>query len=226
MIIITPAQLKAGTSALAFLAVEGIANTIPAGDFGLLDVSGRPWRVNGQVSVPSVLLDADPTGVLQAATKQYVDATAGVILGSSAVAVSLTGTTTATAMVTLTVPANAMGANGWIEVEAQATVTGSTNNKRLRLTIAGTTVATWQTVTATVLGARVYFKLRNRNAANSQISLGAGMDQAGWGETTVGPQANAIDTTIAQTLTLTGLLASTGDTITVEDYSIRVFYRP
>lgn len=142
-----------------------------------------------------------------------------VIIAQSAVSASITGTLTETTLATITVPANAMGANGRIEIHTMWSTTNSANNKTLRVKFGGTT---FQTITMTTNASiQVPMVIANRNATNSQVA--SPNSSTGSGATTNAVQTSAIDTTAAVTILLTGQLANTGEAITLEAYSVKLF---
>ena len=144
------------------------------------------------------------------------------VLARSAVAVSHTGTTDETALATITVPANTLGANGRLRVTATWSYTNSANNKvpRIRFsTISGTAYfASTQTTTAVM---RAQVEIANRNATNSQVG-GVSAGQGGWGNTGNALITSAVDTTAETTVVISGSLATSSETITLESYLVEV----
>jgi hypothetical protein len=146
------------------------------------------------------------------------------VIGQSAVASSHTGNTTETILATVTIPAGAIGPNGTVEIVTLWSYTNSANNKtwRIRLGgIGGTQVALiTRTTTATDGDLRV---IRNRNSASSQVfyrnTLGFGI---GVGSAT--PSTGTVNTANAQDLVFTAELANSGETITLEGYTVKICY--
>jgi hypothetical protein len=147
-----------------------------------------------------------------------------IVIGQSAVAQSVTGTTTETTLATITIPAGLMGANGRIEIETLWSFTNSANNKIMRTKFGGTS---YSAVTATTRASfRTSAFVANRNATNSQVggqNGGIGTELGPYGTGTGSPTTTAIDTTSAVNITLTAQLANTGETITLEAYSVKLF---
>lgn len=145
----------------------------------------------------------------------------GYVLCKSAVASSITGSTTETTLATCTIPANAIGPNGQIEIQALWTTTNSANTKTLRIKFGSagyfatgvTSIATAQTIT----------RIANRNATNSQVG-GPSASFGPSGSSTSAAVTSAIDTTSAVSLTFTGQLGNTSETITLESYVVRLTY--
>jgi len=141
------------------------------------------------------------------------------VLAQSAVAASVTGTTNETTLATVTIPAGAMGPNGQIEVHCQWAVTNSANTKTLRARLGGagvsaaslTTSAAYQGIT----------RVANRGVANSQLAS----SQFTTGSTGTAANTTAIDTAAETTLTLTGQLATSTETITLESYLVLLYPR-
>lgn len=140
------------------------------------------------------------------------------ILAASAVAVSHTGNTNETVLATINIPAGAMGTNGIIRITYDWTIPSSANNKTLRARLGGIGgTAVTGTAFTTVANAFHRTTIANRNSASSQWSStdrSRGTD----GVSTYEIATATIDTSAAQTLVLTGQLASAAETITLESY--------
>lgn len=144
-----------------------------------------------------------------------------VVLATSAVAVSHTGNTSDTALATISIPAGLMGANGIIRVTHLWSVTNNANNKTPRVWLNGlsgtaflstnlASVQTWQGETI----------IRNRNSQSSQVGHNAGAFPF---SSTTGAIATAtIDTSVAVDLVLSGILANSADTITLQGYTVEL----
>lgn len=143
----------------------------------------------------------------------------GLVLAQSAVAASVTGTTNETTLATIAIPAGAMGVNGSLRITTLWTTTNSANNKNLRVKL-GATAFTDIALTTTAAG-QFQTHIRNRGAPNSQVAfiVGSGFPFA---SSAGSPFPGAIDTAVSQTLALTGQLANTGETITLEAYTVEI----
>ncbi len=145
------------------------------------------------------------------------------VVGASGVAVPVTGTASETSLAGVTIPANAMGANGILRINALFSYTNSVNTKTLRFRfgngLSGTAFAT--SAGTTVAAIRLETQIQNRNSASSQI---AGIAGATIGGTSTANVTGTIDTTASQTLTISGQLANTGETITLESYIVELKY--
>lgn len=125
---------------------------------------------------------------------------------------SHTGDTNETTLLSVLVPP-APGPNAKLIVTGIGTVTGSANAKTLRSKYGGTTFTTSVIsnaafVTAFIGNVSGGVLFQNRNSLNSQISASQ--------SSTVAPITAAIDTSVSQTLEITGQLANAGETITLE----------
>jgi hypothetical protein len=145
------------------------------------------------------------------------------IVAHSAVALSAhTGTTDETILKTINMPANYPGVNGRVFVRCMVTCTASANAKTLRVRLNGVagTVTASQASGSSDAVLVLESIIDTRNAINSQVS----------GPTSfigVGGDNNAVVTstqtfTSAWTIDITGELASAGESITLESYSVEV----
>jgi hypothetical protein len=142
------------------------------------------------------------------------------VLAQSAVASSVTGTTTETTLASVTLPGGAMGANGQIEIISLWSYTNSANNKILKVKFGGQQLAAiTNTTTATE---QLLNRAANRNNSSSQVSFSA-FSTGGIGTSTNAINTFAVNSDSDVTIALTGQLANTGETITLESYIIKVF---
>jgi hypothetical protein len=147
------------------------------------------------------------------------------VLGQGGAAAALTGTTSETTLASVTVKGGAMGVQGQIMVHSSWSYTNSANNKNARLRIgglAGTVCMNYTvTTTATLVDLR---RVANRNSASSQtVTASSGGHTGGFGTS-----ANALPAPVQNTandfdLVLTGQLASAGETITLESWTMTLF---
>lgn len=163
----------------------------------LVHPSGIPlgWKLAGNTFVPVVLAN----GVLDFA---------------------VANTTTLSTLLTVPVPGFIMGPRGVLELEMQLSFTNSANAKNVLVQFGGTTVySSALTSNATLQG---LFKIRNRNAYNSQMWHPGGSTP--FGASTTALQTGSVDTTQSQNLTVTCQMASGSETVTLHAYSVRVQY--
>lgn len=122
------------------------------------------------------------------------------------VPVSVTGTAAETTLFSTVIPGGTIGPNGRLDILALASQTNLTNLKTLKIKFGG--VVFWNTQLGAYLSAQVPVFIRNRNAQNAQVS---GVLNSGnpWGySSAAGVFTAAVDTSIDQTLAVTGVIAS------------------
>lgn len=140
-----------------------------------------------------------------------------IILAQSGVAASVTGTLTETTLASVTIPGGMMGTNGSLRIKAKWTYTNSVNNKTIKSVFGGQAVTTGVRTTSTT--EFLFYTIDNRGSLSSQM-----------GPNTAIPSSSSlgtyfpltVDTSVDQTLTFTGTLANTGETITLEGYTVEV----
>ena len=148
-----------------------------------------------------------------------------VIVGASGTAVSLTGTTNLTAMATIPIPAGIMGKSGGLRITLTFTCTNSANNKTMRIHFGATGSSTSGTqyltsTVTTITGAREMRLIFNKNSTTSQMGLPPGTPTGGLGQTAGAFVTSTVDTGIASEICISGQLASSGETLTLEDYVV------
>lgn len=145
------------------------------------------------------------------------------VLAQSGTAVPLTGSTSETTLATVTIPGGLMGPNGSIEVDVSVSFTANTNLKTLNIKLGGSLIGGFGRSGATETGARTNVIVQNRGSQSSQIISQPTATSIIYGVFTVTyPATLSKDTSTDQTLTITGTLANSADTITLERYSIKV----
>lgn len=151
-------------------------------------------------------------------------ATAGLArtVGQSAVAASVTGTTNETVLATIKIPGGAMGANGVMRIITLWTVTNSANNKQLRVRLGGDAGTPFLSLgVTTVAAAQELTLIRNRNSAASQVGFAA-TPASSYGTSTSANTTATVDTAADTSLVITGQLTNTGETITLEAYTVEI----
>lgn len=141
------------------------------------------------------------------------------VLAVSGAQVAHTGNTTETVLATIAVPANAMGLNGAVRIWPVWGHTNSANNKTLRVRVGGTGIngtAFMQGVVTTTVVTSGHLLVANRGATNSQ--MGSFPTTASFNASSVAMPTSSVDTTAAFNIYLTGLLASAGDSVSIEGY--------
>lgn len=149
------------------------------------------------------------------------------VLASAATAVTHTGDTNETVLATVAIPAGAMGANGKIIVTARGAMSPSSANvkqPRCRLggiggtnfgSIAYTTNTNWQ----------CQWLIENRNSQSVQQGTLFGNRTTDMVMTAVAPVAGALDTSGALDLVITGQVANSGESITLDSYLVEILYK-
>lgn len=151
------------------------------------------------------------------------------ILSQSAQQVAVPNTTNETTVATITIPANTMGANGFIRIGPIVWTENSAgaSNKTVRVKLGGTTVATFTHATNTAGVNTVYispeFNIANTGLVNAQstalpFSLTTGIYLAS--SATI---ATAVDTSIAASLTITMQKGTAADTLRLESYQALIY---
>lgn len=149
------------------------------------------------------------------------------VLAASAVAASVTGTTTETPLATITLPGGAMGANGVLRITSLWSYTNSANTKNLRLRLGGSGISGTTLMNSGVTTTAVNMlqrTIQNRNAQNAQVA-GASVFGNSFGAYANLPVTASEDTSVDQPIVLSGQLANTGETVTLESYVVEVAHR-
>jgi hypothetical protein len=142
-----------------------------------------------------------------------------VVVCQSAVQQVLTGTASETTLATCTIPANLIGKNGQVVIEALfATPDNTANAKTGKLKFGGTTLVSASF--ASNVSANFRSRVGNRNATNSQVGL---TSSSGFGSSGSAVATASVDTTAAVTVLITGTLATTTETIRLESYQVVVY---
>jgi hypothetical protein len=135
------------------------------------------------------------------------------VLSSSAVSASCMTTGMDETLASFTIPGGLLGVNSILQIEPLWTFGSSTNNKILKVKIAGATVYSATRTTSSKEGPLVV--LMNRNSLSSQIQpYDNGYVTAGSGT----PATYAIDFSTNVTVQITGQRASSSDALTLEYY--------
>lgn len=132
---------------------------------------------------------------------------------------ALTGTTAETALATLTLPGGTLGPNGSMQLDALWSCNNSAGAKTLRARFGGLTGVIFGTSAgSTPVAGRATGFIQNRNNVASQIGSVNNAFVAG----TAAHGTGTVNTALSQTIVITGQLATSSDTMTLESYSIRV----
>lgn len=134
------------------------------------------------------------------------------VLYSNLTTTSLTGTTAETTLATIPIKGGVLGVNGKLRFYILGTVTNNANAKTFRLKHASTPL--WQVSHTTAVGITSQILFLNKNSESSQVtSLFNSAILSGSAATVVTP--SSIDTSADFSLTVTGQLANSADSISV-----------
>ncbi|MBI5562763.1 MAG: hypothetical protein HY894_07945 [Deltaproteobacteria bacterium] len=131
---------------------------------------------------------------------------------------SVTGTVNETELYNCVLPANTLGLNGALRIKTLWSYTNSANAKTIKVKFGGTAFLNAAPTTTSSTQAQTF--VHNRNSASSQIAYWGGLTT--FGSVTSGNVTAAIDTTVDQVISITGQLANTGETITLESVVVEV----
>jgi hypothetical protein len=143
------------------------------------------------------------------------------IIAMSGAPLSLTGTLTNTVLATVPIPANALGKNGVLRVTTLWQMTASANNKTLRNNFGGSfDILAGHTVSGAGVQSVLHTRyMMNAGVANSQVGFAAWGDNFENNNTVA---TGAVDTTVAQNLTIEAQLALISETITLKAYIVEL----
>jgi hypothetical protein len=153
---------------------------------------------------------ASPLGVAQNIAGSYTIASGGA-------KVSLTGSTTLTTLATVTIPANALLANGRIEIFIDGSASGSGGTRTFSVALGGSSLA-WAGLSSSSTVLNGFMSIANRNATNAQRWTAFG--STGNNNFSNVSTTSALDTTGALTLLIQGQLGSSADTMNLESYRV------
>lgn len=208
--------------------------TAPTHTSGTVSDGGVSWRyINTFVGVVGSTGNLAQVRTVRAASLLYFDADsllrnrnileeAPRVIESLAGQVALTGTTTETTLRSETIPANTLGANGFIRLKAYGTFVGAAGNKTIRLKFGSTTILT-QAYTA---GTTWLIDVQCSNVASTAIQRWFGqINRAGDALTQITAGSSTENTTNDLAVFVTGELANSADTINIQGFTVEVCFR-
>jgi hypothetical protein len=144
------------------------------------------------------------------------------VLAQSHAAVALTGTLAETVLAAIAIPPNTIGL-GQLEAAAMFSMTNNANNKVIRFRYGTASDASGTSYLSTGVASIASFQPRARIAnrtTGSQVGWATG--GFGYGTSTGAVITTNIDTTATTYLVIAVTLANVGDTVTLEDYVVRL----
>lgn len=133
---------------------------------------------------------------------------------------ALTGTLTETVLATIAVPGATLGPNGILRINALWSMTNNANNKTPRIKFGS--VLFYENNFTTTASLQHLVIIRNRNS--QAIQIGQPLTFLGFAQSQFAVVTATIDTSASQNIQFTGQLANTGDTLTLEAYSVEAMY--
>ena len=132
--------------------------------------------------------------------------------------VTLTNTTTETELASITIKGGLMGANGKLKIWPLLSMTNNANGKTIRLKMDGNVI--YGNTRTNEVQLHFLSIVRNTNSQSVQkISSGI---TAGLGTTTGAVTSLTVDTSADFTISITGQLASSTDTLTLEGFFVEI----
>lgn len=173
--------------------------------------SGCAIRISDVGVAPGVLMVSDGTRWVAAGPQ---------MLAKGAPATPTPADTTEDILATITVPAGLLGATGGLRSLAHFSFTNNANNKTIKARLGGIGgTAFFSSVATTQLFLKADVSIWNRAAASQ---YGGGAQQFTGGGGMVVSTTSTIDTSAATTLVFTGQKAVSGDTLTLEGYTVEL----
>lgn len=158
------------------------------------------------------------SGISQTSTKAQ-------LIACSGVPVALTGTGSETALASIRIPP--MGPNDALRIQTLWSFTNSVNTKTLQVKLSATSGITGTAFhntghTTTALMQAPNTIIQNANSTSSQVGFAATSNLFGVGATSTAQTTATIQTNAGSFINLTGILANTGETITLLRYSVEL----
>lgn len=146
------------------------------------------------------------------------------MIGSGATATSLTGSTSETAMATVNIPANALGPNGIIRVQAFFSgMTSSANTKTVRVRFNGLSGTSMASIAfSTVTTGNIMATIQNRASVTSQVGWGFGCRGTDGIQSLTTATTASIDTKASVDLVISAQLASGAEAIVMDQFLVEL----
>lgn len=143
-----------------------------------------------------------------------------VLLARSAVAASVTGTLLEVTLATINIPAGLMGLNGQVRITTLWSAGASNVNSKTCVVRFGGNAYLGANI-ANNLTLQSQQIVRNRNAANSQVGFLSGTTVS-YGMANAVKGTSAVNTAASTDIAIAGQLGNTGDTLTLESYTVEL----
>ncbi len=132
--------------------------------------------------------------------------------------VALTGTTSETTLLTVNIPAGLIGISGKVKMYPLYSMTNNANNKTLRVKLGGSTAYSIVVASSSQSSALVII----RNMGSEAVQKSSTSVVTGLGNNSATLTSLTVDTSAATTITVTGQLANSADTMTLEGFFMEV----
>ena len=133
-------------------------------------------------------------------------------------AVVLTGTTSETTLLTVNIPDGLIGISGKVKMYPLYSMTNNANSKTLRVKLGGSTAFSTSVGSSSQSSALVII----RNIGSESVQKSATTVVSGLGNNSATLTTLAIDTSVTTTIVVTGQLANSADTMTLEDFFMEI----
>jgi hypothetical protein len=214
----TVTNLTSGVLYQTLVLAFGNTNTTVANSPGFIQLRGnKPFTPTSVNSTLTLYYD----GVWKEQARQGDLQSLGVV-ATSAVPVPLTGSTSLTTLATIPIPGNALGSNGWIDLDMVFSWANSANAKTMQAQYGGVTFTVQAVSTSGTTSGRFHATIQNRGVTNSQVGAAPANNIAGTNGS--GPFTGSVDTTQNQNLVIQGQLGLGTETLQLERYSVTLNY--
>lgn len=204
----------------------GATGFVSAGSQGALSLNSRTFANLPAASTSTgqeyFATDVGPSGTIVISNGTYWRPVNGVaIIAQSGLAVSAGADTTEDVLATITIPAGLLATNGQLEIETLWLVTNNSNNKTSFIRFGGTSgTAYLNLVSTTVVSFQNRCIISNSNSASAQVGFATGTANS-YAASGNALTTSAVNTAAATTLIISGQKANSGDTLTLERYSVK-----
>lgn len=200
-------------------ATQAVGTYTPEGELGPAEWNA-PHTITGTLDVANGGTGASTArGAAAALSVPYVFA-------NSAVAQSIGAVSTETVLATITIPGGAMGPNGYVDVYTSWTVNNNANQKQVLIRVGGAAGTLYQNSNlANFINNSRLTRILNVNSQSSQKSAAQNGNAGGFGNAGGAISTSTVDTSADWDLVIAGQkVGSSADTITLENYTVIIYY--